>query len=161
MEIYLLRHGIAEDGGPGRPDPERALTPEGRERLAWVLQRARSAEARPTLILSSPYRRAIETAQIAAEVLGYNGAIERTDALTPDASPSDAWGDIRIHKSEDAVLLASHEPLTSYLTAFLLNCPTLDVDVKKGALIRMDCDRFGSQPKCVLKWMLTSATARA
>ena len=43
MQIYLLRHGIAEDGKPGRPDSERALTEEGREKLRRVLKRARSA----------------------------------------------------------------------------------------------------------------------
>ena len=40
MQIYLLRHGIAENAGPGQPDSERALTAEGREKLLRVLKRA-------------------------------------------------------------------------------------------------------------------------
>jgi len=36
MEIYLLRHGIAEDGRPGLKDADRALTPDGREKLRLV-----------------------------------------------------------------------------------------------------------------------------
>jgi phosphohistidine phosphatase len=47
----------------------------------------------------------------------------------------------------------------SSLAAFLLGVPALQVDMKKAALIRVDCDRFGPQPKAVLKWMLTPATA--
>ena len=156
MQIYLLRHGIAEDGSP---DSERALTAEGREKLRRVLARARSADLAPSLILSSPYRRAIETAEVAVDVLGYEGKIVKTRALLPDASPYDVWEEIRKRSSEDAILLASHEPLMSALAAFLLGSPALVVDMKKAALLRVDCERIGPEPKGVLKWMLTPATA--
>ena len=157
MEIYLLRHAIAENARAGQPDSERELTDEGRDKLRRVLLRARTAGVKPSVILSSPYCRALETATAAKEVLG--GEIERTNALLPDASPHDAWEAIHPHKSEDAVLLASHEPLMSSMAAFLLGCPALEVDMKKSALVRIDCDRFGPQPKGVLKWMLTPATS--
>ena len=159
MEIYLLRHGIADNGAPGRPDSERALTAEGREKLRRVLKRARSAGMAPSLILSSPYRRALETAEVAAEVLGYAGKVVKTDSLTPDASPYDAWEEIRRHPTERAILLASHEPLMSSMVAFLLASPGLHVEMKKSALVRVDCERAGAEPRGVLKWMLTPAVA--
>ena len=159
MQIYLLRHGIAEDAQPGRADSERALTSEGREKLRRVLKRGRAAGAAPDLILSSPYRRATETADVAAETLGYQGKVVRTPALLPEASPFDAWEEIRSRHDERSVLLASHEPLMSSLAAFLLGSPALEVDMKKAALVRGDCDRLGPQPKGVLKWMLTPAVA--
>src|SRR5689334_1354041 len=105
MEIYLLRHGIAEDGSP---DSARALTGEGKEKLRRVLKRS---GARPTLIVASPYRRAVETAEIAAEVLEYAGEIERSETLTPNGSPEEVWEELRVRKDEAAILLASHEPL--------------------------------------------------
>jgi phosphohistidine phosphatase len=151
MEIYLLRHGIAEDG---YPDAERALTAEGKDKLRKVLKRA---GARPSLIISSPYRRALETAQIAAEVLEYRGDVERAQALTPDGSAAGVWEEIRIRQNEDAILLASHEPLMSATAAFLLGAPGLHIDMKKAALVRVDVDRFGPQATGVLKWMLTPA----
>ena len=153
MEIYLLRHGIAEDG---YPDSARALTAEGKEKLRRVLKRA---SVKPSLILTSPYRRAVETAEIAAEVLGYEGEIERAQSLTPDGSPAAVWEEIRARKNEDAILLASHEPLMSATAAFLLGAPGLHVDMKKAALLRVDVDRFGPQALGVLKWMLTPAVA--
>jgi len=159
MQIYLLRHGIAEDARPGHADSERALTGEGREKLRRVLKRARAAGVAPDLILSSPYRRAVETADVAIETLGYQGKVVRTPALLADASPIDLWEEIRSRHQEGSVLLASHEPLMSSLAAFLLGSPALEVDMKKGALVRVDCDRQGSQPKGVLKWMLTPALA--
>ena len=155
MQIYLLRHGIAEDAKPGHPDAERPLTGEGRDKLRRVLKRARVADLDPSLILSSPYRRAIETAAVAAEVLAYKGQIVRTSALVPESSPFDAWEEIRNRKDERAILLASHEPLMSSLVALLLDSPALHVDMKKAALVRIDCDRFGPKAAGVLKWMLT------
>jgi phosphohistidine phosphatase len=159
MQIYLLRHGIAEDPAPGQPDAARALTSEGKDKLRRVMKRAAKADVAPTLILSSPYRRALETAEIAAEVLGYRDKIGRTQALVPEASPFNTWEEIRSHKDERSILLSSHEPLMSSLAAFLLNCPPLMVDMKKAALVRIDFDRVGPQPRGILKWMLTPALA--
>ena len=45
MEVYLLRHGIAENRRPGRADAERKLTDEGKEKLRRVLARAQGAVA--------------------------------------------------------------------------------------------------------------------
>jgi phosphohistidine phosphatase len=159
VQIYLLRHGIAEDSGPGQPDSERALTGEGKEKLRRVLHRAHAAGVAPSLILSSPYVRAVQTAEVAVEVLAYQGKIVKTRVLVPEASPFDTWVEIRKRPEESAILLASHEPLMSSLAAFLLGAPSLVVDMKKAALVRVDCDRLGPEPKCMLKWMLTPATA--
>ena len=159
MQIYLLRHGIAEDARTGHPDSERALTGEGRDKLRRVLKRARQVGVEPATILSSPYRRAVETADVAAEVLGYQGKVLRTRALLPEASPFDTWDEIRSRKGDTSILLASHEPLMSSMVAFLLDCPALQVDMKKAALVRVDCERFGTEPQGVLKWMITPALA--
>ena len=157
MEIYLLRHAIAEDAAPGQADDTRALTAEGREKLRRVLKRARQADVSPSLILSSPYRRALETAEIAAEALGYEGRLVHSAALVPDAAPRVLWEELRARRGESAILLASHEPLMSSAAAFLLGCPALQVDMKKAALVRIDCERLASEPRGVLKWMLTPA----
>lgn len=157
MEIYLLRHGIAEDARPGQSDSERELTSEGREKLRRVLKRAHGADVVPSLILSSPLRRAVQTAAVAADTLDYKGKVVETRALIPDAPPHEAWEELRQRHDERAVLLASHEPLMSTLAAFLLGCPGLQLDMKKAALVRIDCDRFGREPRGVLKWMITPA----
>ncbi|MBX5494178.1 MAG: phosphohistidine phosphatase SixA [Bryobacteraceae bacterium] len=159
MQIHILRHGIAEDAKPGSPDADRALTPEGRKKLRDVLKLARGANVRPSLILTSPYRRAVETAEIASAVLDGKAEIVGSAALQPSGDPRDVWEEIRVHKDESELLLVSHEPLTSRLTGFLLNAPNLNVDFKKGALLRLDVDEFGAVPRGVLKWMLTAKLA--
>jgi len=161
MDIYILRHGIAEDGHPGQPDSERALTPEGKKKLRAVLRTAGAAGVSPTLILTSPYKRAVQTAQLAAEILNYKGDMLRTHALEPGSRPQSAWEEIRVNKDEQSILLAGHEPLFSALTAYLLGSPDLPIDFKKGALACVELDRFGPEPQAILKWMLTPKLASA
>jgi phosphohistidine phosphatase len=159
MEIYILRHGIAEDAPAGQPDSERALTSDGRKKLRNVLRTAASAGVAPSLILTSPYKRALQTAQIAAEVLDYKGELLRTKALEPASAPKSVWDEIRVHKDEATILLVGHEPLCSRLMAYLLGSPNLQVDFKKGAIACIELDRFPAEPLGVLRWMLTSKLA--
>jgi len=159
MEIYLLRHGIAEDRSPSGSDAARRLTDEGRQKLRRVLERAAGAKVRPSLILTSPLVRAVQTAEMAAEILRYTGALLQTEALVPEASPQDVWNELRSRKDEDAILLAGHEPLFSAATAYLLACPTLQFEFKKGALARIDAERLSGEPRGVLQWVLTPKLA--
>jgi phosphohistidine phosphatase len=161
MEIYILRHGIAEDGQAGQPDSERALTADGRKKLRNVLRVAASAGVAPSLILTSPYKRALQTAQIAAEILEYKGELLRTKSLEPSSAPKAVWDEIRVHKDEARILLSGHEPLFSRLTAYLLGSPNLQMDFKKGAIACIELERFPAEPHGVLRWMLTSKLAAA
>jgi phosphohistidine phosphatase len=161
MEIYILRHGIAEDAPAGQPDSELALTSDGRKKLRNVLRVAASAGVAPSLILTSPYKRALQTAQIAAEILEYKGELLRTKALEPGSAPKAVWDEIRVHKDEARILLAGHEPLFSRLTGYLLGSPNLQVDFKKGAIACIELDFFPAEPHGVLRWMLTPKLAAA
>ena len=159
MEIYILRHGIAEDAPAGQPDSERALTSDGRKKLRSVLRVAASAGVAPSLIMSSPYKRALQTAQIAVEILEYQGDLLRTKALEPNSAPKAVWDEIRVHKDEARILLVGHEPLFSRLMAYLLGSPDLQVDFKKGAIACIELDHFPAEPHGVLRWMLTPRLA--
>jgi phosphohistidine phosphatase len=157
MELYLLRHGIAEDNAA--TDADRQLTEEGRQKLRRVLKRAAAAGVQPSLILSSPYKRAVETAEIAATELDYKGKILRVGSLTPDSSPPSVWSEIRGHRDESAILLAGHEPLFSATVAFLLGSTQEMIAFRKAALVRIDVHGFGASPQGVLQWMLTPKLA--
>jgi phosphohistidine phosphatase len=159
MQIYLLRHAIAEAARPGQADSERALTSEGRRKLRDVLKVVKAAEVKPTLILTSPYKRAVETAELAASVLGYKSELLRTKSLVPESDPSLVWDEIRVHKDEPEVMIVGHEPLFSHLVAYLLDSPALVVDFKKGALVRIDMDQFGVKPHGILRWFLPPKVA--
>jgi phosphohistidine phosphatase len=160
MELYLLRHGIAEDGAPGQPDSDRELTAEGRKKLKSVLKVAAEAGVAPQLIITSPLKRALQTAEIAAEALGYQGQIMRSDSLVPDSRPETVWEELRLHGDARQVVLTGHEPLFSAMTAYLLNTPELRFEFKKGAIVRIDLLSFGGRPHGILQWILTPKLAR-
>jgi len=159
MELYLLRHGIAEPRRAGRTDAERRLTVEGKEKLRQVLARARAAKTDPSLILTSPLVRAVETAEIAAEVLRHKGAIVRSEALLPSSSARAVWRELSARAGEKAVLLAGHEPLLSETASYLLGASRIVVEMKKGALLRIDVELPGAEPRGVLQWLLTAKLA--
>jgi len=159
MEIYILRHGIAEDAPSGMKDADRALVPEGKKKLQSVLRRARAADVEPAVILTSPYRRARESAQIAAETLRGEATLVDSAALTPDSSPEAVWDEIRAHKGESQIMLVGHEPMLSAVYAYLLGAPSIQVDVKKGSLGRIDVERFNGSPRGVLRWLINPKLA--
>jgi phosphohistidine phosphatase len=159
MEVYILRHAIAEDRSASLRDPDRALTDEGRKKLRAVLERARAAGVAPSLILTSPYVRAVQTAEMAAEAFGYRGSIVRIDALIPGARPEAAWREIRARRGEKSILLAGHEPSLSALAGYLLGTPELAIDFKKGALLRLDLDASSREPRGALDWLIVPKLA--
>ena len=154
MELYLFRHGIAEDGKAGSSDSERALTDEGRKKAAEVAKIARKSGVTPSLIMTSPYVRARQTARIAADEMDYEGQIVTIESLVPHGSPEGVWKDIRDYSGVDSVLLAGHEPLMSRMVAFFLNAPSLRVEMKKAALVRIDLESARANPHGVLRWMI-------
>ena len=159
MELYLLRHGVAEDGSAQTPDAERALTSEGRRKLRQVLESAAAAGLGPSLILTSPLKRAVQTAEVAREVLKYKKDLLRTQALAPGATVEQVWDEVRAHRDEPALLLVGHNPLFSDLSGYLLGSSDLQVDFKKGAILRVDVEHFSHKPKGVLRWYLTAKLA--
>jgi phosphohistidine phosphatase len=161
MQIYLQRHGIAEDGRPASSDAERALTQDGRRKLRQVLAAAADAGVKPTLIVSSPLKRALQTAELAKQVLGYKADILQTKALAPNSTPEQAWEEIRSHRDEQSIFLVGHNPLFDSLSAYLLGSSDMNIGFKKGAILRVDVESFPVRPKGRLRWYLTPKLAAA
>ena len=159
MDVYILRHGIAEDLSSGGSDAERALTPKGRQKLRQVLRLARAAAIRPSVILTSPLVRAVQTAEVAAAIFAYRREVVRTNALLPTASPQAIWQELRSRKNEPALLLVGHEPLLSQVVGYLLGTPGLRVALKKAGLVRIHIESFSAAPSGTLQWLLSPKLA--
>jgi phosphohistidine phosphatase len=157
MELYLLRHGEAEPRQASSPDADRALTAKGKRDVDAVTGQARTGNVRPDVILTSPLRRAKETAAIAQKRMGVKRLLE-TKALLPDTLPESLWKELSSLEEAKSVLLAGHEPCLSRLAQFLLRAKVV-VDFKKGAMLRITMPRAGGSHG-VLKWMITPRVAR-
>jgi phosphohistidine phosphatase len=151
MVIEILRHGAAAPAAPGGSDADRELTPEGRACVVDVLSRARDAGAKPSLILSSPYIRAHQTARLAAEIFAYTGAIEQSRALEPERSPFDLWDEIRARKAESEILLAGHLPLLGDLASILLGKA---VGIGAATMLRIHVSDLVPEPAATLEWVI-------
>lgn len=159
MEILLLRHAVAAEARPGQADAERPLTAEGKQKLQALLRRLRKAGVRPALILTSPYLRARQSAEIARGILAPDAILVPARALAPGSAPQEAWDEIRLYADQPSVLCASHEPLCSQLAAFLLGAPEMAVDFKKGAVMRIDVESASPRPKGALRWLVSPRLA--
>ena len=159
MEVYLLRHGVAEDAAPGTPDADRPLTAEGQRKLQHTLQLASQVGVEPSLILTSPLKRTVQTARIAKEVLKYKGEMLHTKALAPGSAVEEAWEEIRRHRDQSALLLVGHNPQFAELAGYLVGAPEMQIDFKKGAIFRVDIPAFSHRPRGTLRWYLISKFA--
>jgi phosphohistidine phosphatase len=149
MRLSLLRHGIAADRGSPEyeNDSERPLTPKGERRMRRIAKGIQAVGLSYDLMLSSPYLRAKQTAEIVAQVVSMPEGVMLSEALTPEGNPRQLIEALRTdHRERLDVLLVGHEPYLSRLISTLLTGgPNLSVVIKRGALCALEVEtlRFG------------------
>src|SRR5262249_34883751 len=134
-------------------------TAEGKQKLARILACARKAGGHPDVILSSPYKRAMETAEMAREELRVERPVVKTEVLIPMERGGRGWGEIRAYKDAAQIMVAGHDPQFSNLVAWLIGAPAGRVEMKKGAIARVDVESIGIRPQGALVWLLTAKLA--
>jgi len=159
MKLYVLRHGIAvEPGSPGyENDSTRPLTPEGKRALRHVAAFLRKKEVRFDRILSSPFRRARQTAEIVAGNLKQEKRLAFSVALTPDGDVDVLIRQLNATKPvPEHVLLVGHEPYLSRFVSLLVSGNSgADIQLKKGGLCKLDADTLHAGHCARLLWLLT------
>jgi phosphohistidine phosphatase len=155
LEIYLLRHGIADSPPPGGRDADRHLTIPGIGDLRRAVKAGQLAGLQPSLVISSPYVRAVESAQVAARLLKYDGPIVKSSDLTPDSSPARLWSELRTHHDERSILVVAHEPLLSATASWMLGASRVVIEFTPGMMVRIDVPDLGPEPRGVLRRIFT------
>lgn len=120
MRIYFLRHGDAEDRRAGLADPERRLTEEGIQEMRDVARGMTRLGLDLDRILTSPYLRARETAEIAAEALELQGRLREEPRLRSGCEFPDLVAALEGVAPEERVLVVGHEPDFSTLISTLI-----------------------------------------
>jgi phosphohistidine phosphatase len=159
MNLFLLRHGIAVD--PSLPefanDAERPLTPKGQRRLRQIVNAMRALDLSFDAIFSSPYLRAKQTAEIVAKSLKCQKKLKFTDELTPRGNPKlliQQLNDLRPKPKN--ILLVGHEPYLSKLISLLTaGNTTMEIDLKKGGLCRLETDSLRYAKCATFAYLLT------
>lgn len=156
MNLYLVRHAIAvPHDAPGYPeDSERPLTDKGRGKMRDIARGLKALRVAPEVVLSSPYLRARQTAEILIEVLGSTNRLELTENLLPLAHPDHMWSELQDYAHVGAIALVGHEPNLSALTNLLLGVEGLQITFKKGGVCYLSIDLFTPKPRATLHWLL-------
>jgi phosphohistidine phosphatase len=164
MELYILRHGNAETAAdpPVAGDSERRLTVEGVEKMRRAAKGMKALDLSFDLILSSPFRRAKQTAEIVAEVFELGKKLQLTAALAPDGNPKELIDELRKHqRGGKQALLVGHEPYLSRLISLLISGDTrASIDFKKGALCKLTAGSLDYGRCAALEWLMTSRQLR-
>ena len=155
MLLFIVRHGIAIDRqDPKCPsDPERYLTPEGLQKTRDVARGFSAIEDCPKLFLSSPYIRALQTAEIFAAKLRFaKSKIEKSDLLLPGAEPAVFFRDLARHRSIESAICFGHAPQLDELIAFALGSKKDLTALKKAGAACIELSRV-YPPSGTLIWL--------
>ncbi|HEX4067945.1 MAG TPA: phosphohistidine phosphatase SixA [Acidobacteriaceae bacterium] len=143
MNLYILRHASA---GTRRANPvidvKRPLDKEGKQQSLLVGRFLSSLNVQFDRVVSSPLKRALQTASLVSNETGYDAKIEVSSALSPEAGVPKFHELIRGLEKYDNVLVVGHNPnIPVFLGSLLAPSARISTRLRKGAIARIDCTR--------------------
>ena len=158
MNLYLLRHAIAAERGTSDygSDAERPLTDEGVAKMRRLARSMKALGLEFEAIVSSPYLRARQTAEVVAKVLGWGEPVLLTPLLAPDGDRRElvSWLN-RDYGEGKGVMLVGHEPYLSELASVLsAGTTTASLDMRKGGLCWLTANGLRYGQCATLRWLL-------
>ena len=159
-ELYLIRHGIAEERGDAWPDDnKRPLTEEGMARLRKQARALARLGVGFDVVLTSPLVRTRQTAEIISSELDARPHIVTADSLAPGGTLQGVNADLEKHAKKTRLALVGHEPGIGELAARLIGARH-PIEFKKGAICRIDVESLPPSGPGALRWFLTPKILR-
>lgn len=154
MIIYFLRHASAgEHLLSPKKDEKRALDKDGIEQCGYVGRALSAIDVHVDVIISSPLKRATQTASLVGNEIGYEGKLQIDSALRPQATFSDFRRLLEKYANQESIMVVGHNPNLSQFLGTVISesgCEA-SVELKKGAVARVDTRRSSG----TLQWCLT------
>lgn len=160
MIIYFLRHANA---GQKRADPvkdeKRPLDKDGVLQCRYVGALLAALDVQVDQVISSPLKRATQTAALVGNDVGFDAKMQLSEALRPSATFEDFRGLLQSCAKYEAIIVVGHNPnLTEFISQIVTNGGSRkSIELKKGGIARVDF----SPKRSVLNWMITPKLARA
>lgn len=159
MELFLLRHGLATERGTSgfAKDAARPLTLQGRRQLRKIAAAMRQMELSFDVILSSPFLRTRQTAEIVAKELKLKKRLAFVDELQPGGNmPKLIQRILTLKPPPENILLVGHEPDLSNLIFWLVTGKTgAGFALKKSGLAKLKIKKLRAGKCATLAWLLT------
>jgi len=161
MNLYIVRHAIAvERGTPGyeEDDSQRPLTEKGRKKMQKIAKGLQQFGVELDMILTSPYVRARDTAEILATEFNRKDKMGFTENLIPPGKFEPLLTEINEKYTVKSLALVGHEPMLSQFVSWLTTGNTeTKITLKKGGVCCLSVDKLGQESRATLEWLLTPA----
>ena len=145
-ELYLIRHAVAEERGESWPDDaKRPLTDDGTARMRKAARGLVKMGVAFDVVLTSPYVRTRQTAEIVATAYDERPPIVAIDSLAPGGSVQSVLSDLERQTRRSRIAIVGHEPNIGELAARLAGS-RYPLEFKKGAVCRIDVKTFPAGP---------------
>jgi phosphohistidine phosphatase len=143
MNLYLMRHANAGlPRGNASLDDKRSLIKEGKEQCMLMGHMLNALKVQVDVVVSSPLKRALQTAQFVATELGYEGKVEISPALGPDADYADFQKMLAKYADREGMLAVGHNPnLFQFLGRLITGNGGAGIRMRKGSVARVDLAR--------------------
>src|SRR4051812_7027061 len=159
MDVYFLRHASAGHKRPNaKQDEKRPLDSQGIDQSVQIGRTMDVLDIRFDAIISSPLKRASQTASLFAKEVDFGHNIEVSDALRPNATYQAFQQLLQAQGEKEAIVVVGHNPTESeFLSRLITDGKSANaVELKKGAIAKVEVkDGTGT-----LKWLLTPKLAR-
>lgn len=159
MILYLMRHA---DAGSHRENPlldaKRGLVKEGKEQCMLMARALGSLKVSVDAVVSSPLKRALQTAQLVATELGYDAKVEISTALKPDAGFAGFQKMLAGYAGREALLAVGHNPnIFQFLGRLITGNGAAAIRMRKASIARVDLECHPPR----LQWLIDPRTVRA
>ena len=158
MILYLMRHA---DAGKMRGNPtldsKRALVKEGKDQCMVMARALSGLKVQLDVVVSSPLKRALQTAQFVGTELGYEAKVEVSQALAPEAKYIEFQAMLAAHTGRETMLIVGHNPNIFRFLGNLIAGPNgAAIRMRKGSIACVDMRHHPPR----LQWLLDVRTVR-
>jgi phosphohistidine phosphatase len=173
MKLYLLRHGDAGKSLAAAKissvDPsgiDAPLTVRGRKDIEITARSLKVLKLKFTAIITSPLKRASQTAKITAKIMGAEKELSIYNELAPEGDRLKLYHRLSVFSQESSVLIIGHEPyLTNLICDMVLQKnkgrPVGTINLKKSGLAKIRVISLSPNPRGELRWLLTPRLLRS
>jgi phosphohistidine phosphatase len=159
-ELYLIRHGIAEERSEAWPDDsKRPLTDRGITRLRKEARGLARLGVAFDVMLTSPLVRARQTADAIASTFEPRPPIVTIESLAPGGSYASVLTDLEKQSRRSRIALVGHEPGIGEFAGRLIGSRHA-IEFKKGAICRIDLEALPPAGPGALRWFITPKILR-
>ena len=158
MNLYMMRHANA---GVRRDNPaldaKRALIKEGKDQCILIARMLNTMRVQVDVIVSSPLKRALQTAQLVGTEMGYEAKVEVSAALAPEGDFAAFQKLLEKYADREGILIVGHNPnLFKFLGRLITGNGGAGIRMRKGAVARVD---MAKHPP-LLQWLIDPRMAR-